>query len=65
MSELDTARTARRLGLTDPVLCWLQAHGSLERLAVAPGELDARLYRAHLASLARTTRPPRSGRRRA
>ena len=49
MSELDAERIAKRLGLTDEVICQLQAHGYLHRLAVTPGELDARIYRAYVA----------------
>ncbi len=49
MSELDAERIAKRLGLTDAVICRLQAHGYLQRLALTAPELDARIYRAHLA----------------
>ncbi len=49
MSELDAERIAKRLGLTDAVICRLQAHGYLQRLALTGPELDARIYRAHLA----------------
>jgi hypothetical protein len=48
MSELDAERIAKRLGLTDAVICQLQAHGHLHRLALTAHELDARIYRAHL-----------------
>ena len=51
MSELDVARTAKRLGLTDAVICQLQAYGYLHRLDLTANELDARIYRAHLAHL--------------
>jgi hypothetical protein len=51
MSDLDAERTAKRLGLTDEVICQLQAYGYLHRLAVPAHELDARIYRAHLAYL--------------
>ena len=49
MSELDAEHIAKRLGLTDAVICQLQAHGYLQRLAITTDELDARIYRAHLA----------------
>jgi hypothetical protein len=56
MSDIDAERiakrTAKRLGLTDAVICRLQAHGHLERLALTADELDARIYRAHLDYLA-------------
>ena len=48
MSELDAERLAKRLGLTDDVICRLQARGHLRRLALEPRELDARIYRAYL-----------------
>jgi hypothetical protein len=51
VSELDAELIAKRLGLTDEVICQLQAHGYLQRLAVTAHELDARIYRAHLAHL--------------
>ena len=51
MSELDAERIAKRLGLTDAVICQLRAHGYLQRLAVTAHELDARIYRANLAYL--------------
>jgi hypothetical protein len=54
MSELDPERIAKRLGLTDPVIRRLQAHGYLQRLALTAPELDARIYRAHLAYLNKT-----------
>lgn len=69
MSELDAERIAKRLGLTDAVICQLQAHGYLQRLAVTAHELDARIYRAHLAYLKRDAQTSqhsykaRSGRR--
>jgi len=53
MSELDAEHIAKRLGLTDAVICQLRAHGYLQRLAVTAHELDARIYRAHLAYLKR------------
>ena len=58
MSELDAERIAKRLGLTDAVICQLRAHGYLQRLAVTAHELDARIYRAHLAYLKRDALPP-------
>jgi hypothetical protein len=58
MSELDAERIAKRLGLTDAVICQLRAHGYLQRLAVTAHELDARIYRAHLAYLKRDAQPP-------
>jgi hypothetical protein len=51
MSELDAERIAKRLGLTDAVIRRLQANGYLQRLALTAPELDARIYRAHLAHL--------------
>ena len=53
MSELDAERIAKRLGLTDAVVCRLRAHGYLQRLAVTAHELDARIYRARLTYLKR------------
>ena len=58
MSELDAERIAKRLGLTDAAICQLRAHGYLQRLAVTAHELDARIYRAHLAYLKRDAQPP-------
>jgi hypothetical protein len=58
MSELDAERIAKRLGLTDAVICQLRAHGYLQRLAVTPHELDARICRAHLAYLKRDANLP-------
>ena len=58
MSELNAGRIAKRLGLTDAVICQLRAHGYLQRLAVTAHELDARIYRAHLAYLKRDAQPP-------
>ena len=58
MSELDAERIAKRLGLTDEVICQLQARGHLQRLAVTAQELDARIYRAHLAYLKGDAQPP-------
>jgi hypothetical protein len=58
MSELDAERIAKRLGLTDALICQLQAYGYLERLAVTAPELDARIYRAHLAYLEKTRTEP-------
>jgi hypothetical protein len=58
MSELDAVRIAERLGLTDAVICQLRAHGYLQRLAVTAHELDARIYRAHLASLKKDANLP-------
>ena len=58
MSELDAERIAKRLGLTDAVICQLRAHGYLQRLAVTAHELDARIYRAHLAYPKRDAQPP-------
>jgi hypothetical protein len=58
MSELDAERIAKRLGLTDAVICRLQAHGHLQRLALTAHELDARIYRAHLAYGTRERQPP-------
>ncbi len=59
MSELDAERTAKRLGLTDAVICRLQARGHLQRLALTADELDARIYRAQLAYLFRQARHDR------
>ena len=58
MSELDAERIAKRLGLTDAVICQLQAHGYLQRLALTAPELDARIYRGHLAYLEQPAQPP-------
>jgi CubicO group peptidase (beta-lactamase class C family) len=58
MSELDVERIAKRLGLTDAVICQLRAHGYLQRLAVTAHELDARIYRAHLAYPQERRQPP-------
>jgi hypothetical protein len=55
MSELDAERIAKRLGLTDAVICQLRAHGYLQRLAVTAHELDARIYRAHTSPTSRET----------
>ena len=49
MIDPNAERIAKRLGLTDAVICRLQARGHLQRLAVTPGELDARIYRAYVA----------------
>ena len=49
MIDPHAERIAKRLGLTDAVICQLQARGHLQRLAVTPGELDARIYRAYVA----------------
>ena len=59
MNELDAARTAKRLGLTDEVICRLQACGHFDRLAFTPRELDARLYRARHRLLGRRARAER------
>jgi hypothetical protein len=58
MSELDAELIAKRLGLTDAVICQLQALGYLQRLAVTAHELDARIYRAHLAYPQERRQPP-------
>ena len=62
MNELDAERIAKRLGLTDAVICQLQAHGYLQRLALTAQELDARIYRAHLAYLEKRRTDPFRGR---
>ena len=58
MSELDAERIAKRLGLTDAVICQLRAYGYLQRLAVTAHELDARICRAHLAYLEKDANLP-------
>jgi hypothetical protein len=67
MSELDSARVAERLGLTDAVIRQLRARGYLQRLALGDDEIRDRLYRGQLAYIrARTdVLPPLSGRGRA
>jgi hypothetical protein len=61
MSELHAERIAKRLGLTDAVICQLRAYGYLQRLDITAHELDARIYRAHLAYLKRDAQPPSTG----
>jgi hypothetical protein len=51
MSTFDARRLAKRLGLTEDVICRLQARGYLDRLPVTEEDLDARIYRAHLSFL--------------
>jgi len=51
MSNPDAKLVAERLGLTEPVIRQLQAHGYLERLAIDEDELHARLLRGYLDSL--------------
>ena len=67
MSELDSARVAERLGLTDAVIRQLRARGYLQRLALDDDEIRDRLYRGQLAYIRTRTDglPPLSRRSRA
>ena len=53
MSDPDAETVARRLGLTETVICRLRAHGQLERCALSGAEIDRRLFEAHLAFVCR------------
>ena len=55
MSNVDAELMAERLGLTEPVIRQLQAHGYFERLAIDEEELRARMLRGYLGWLTSST----------
>jgi len=49
---------AARLGLDPTTIARLEARGHLSRLALTDAQIRNRLYRAHLAYMARASRSP-------